>query len=86
MSSTLKSLIDTSDLEAALLNDADGEFYKNVTSYLQTWKTKVAQHLTEGVSREDFSRLNRLAEGIETAEKVINFFVKMKPANTTGQS
>jgi hypothetical protein len=83
MSSTLKTLIDTPDLEAALLNDADGGFYGNVTSYLQTWKSKVAQHLTEGVSRDDFNRLNRLAEGIETAEKVLNFFVKMKPANNS---
>jgi hypothetical protein len=80
MSSTLKTLIDTPDLEAALLNDGDGKFYENVSSYLQTWKTKVSQHLTEGVSRDDFTRLNRLAEGIETAERVLNFFVKMKPA------
>jgi hypothetical protein len=85
MSTPLKTLIDTPDLEAALGNDADGALHQSINSYLDTWKANVQQFLKTGLPRDEFDRLTRLSESIDTASKILNFFVKMK-SFTPGQS
>ncbi|MGV3659976.1 MAG: hypothetical protein ACO1TE_07320 [Prosthecobacter sp.] len=74
----LKARIDTPDLAEALTTDVDGSFNTSVTSYLEAWKTRIKGWQDHGVSRGEFDDLTRLSDSIQTAGRVLEFFVKVQ--------
>lgn len=83
----LKARIDTPDFAETLAADAGGAFSADVTSYLEAWKTKVKGYQDAGVSRAEFDDLTRLSDSLQTAGRVLDFFVKLQklpPTQLTG--
>ena len=81
--SDLKSRIDTPDFAEALAADADGSFHASVTAYLDAWKARIKAYQDAGVSTGEFQDLSRLTASMDTAGRVLEFFVKLqtlKPA------
>ncbi len=76
--SALKARIDTPDFTETLSTDADGAFSADVTTYLEAWKTKVKGYQDAGVSRAEFDDLTRLSDSLQTAGRVLDFFVKLQ--------
>lgn len=76
---TLAELVDVPDLEDALRHDEDGSLQANITSYFDHWKSTFQQTMDAGLPREEFDRVNTSFRSIESAEKIINFFAKVKP-------
>lgn len=74
----LKSRIDTADLLEALAADKDGVFYGELTAYLEAWKGRVKSWQDAGVSRGEFDDLSRLSDSLQTAGRVLEFFVKLQ--------
>lgn len=76
--SALKARLDTPDFQEALAADTNGVFYHEATSYLGAWRRRIRQYQDAGVSTGEFASLTRLSAGIEAAERVIEFFVKLQ--------
>lgn len=74
----IKARIDTPDLAEALAADVDGSFNATVTSYLEAWKARIKGWQDHGVSRGEFDDLTRLSDSIQTAGRVLEFFVKVQ--------
>lgn len=70
--------IDNPDLENALQADQDGSLQRSIVAYLDEWKQKIADAQREGLPREEFEQLNRLNVSIATAERVVDFFAKIR--------
>lgn len=76
---TLAELVDVPDLEEALRHDEDGSLQANIASYLDHWKSTFQRAMDAGLPREEFDRVKDSYSSIESAEKIINFFAKVKP-------
>ncbi len=74
----LKARIDTAELLETLAADADGAFCASVTTYLDSWKTRIKGYQDFGLSRGEFDDLTRLSDSIQTAGRVLEFFVKLQ--------
>lgn len=74
----LKARIDTPDFTETLAADADGSFQADVTAYLEGWSARIKGYQDAGVSREEFDDLTRLSTAVQTAGRVIEFFVKVQ--------
>lgn len=74
----LRARIDTADFAETLAADSDGSFAKDVSTYLEAWKAKIKGYQDAGLSSAEFNDLTRLSTGIQTAERVIEFFVKLQ--------
>lgn len=74
----LKARLDTPDFQEALAADSDGTFYHEATAYLGAWRQRIRQYQDAGVSTGEFASLTRLSASIDTAERVIEFFVKLQ--------
>lgn len=74
----IKARIDTADLAEALAADLDGSFSATVASYLEAWKSRIKDWQDHGVSRGEFDDLTRLSDSIQTAGRVLEFFVKVQ--------
>jgi hypothetical protein len=74
----LKARIDTADFAETLAADADGSFYADVTSYLEAWTTRIKGFQDAGVSKAEFEELTRLSQSVQTAGRVLEFFVKLQ--------
>ncbi len=85
--SELKARIDTADFAEALAADADGSFYADVTAYLDAWQSRIKDYQTAGVSKGEYDDLTRLSDSVQTAGRVLEFFVKLQklpPAQAHG--
>lgn len=76
--SALKARLDTPDFQETLAADADGSFYQDTAGYLEAWRQKIRHYQDAGVSTGEFASLTRLSASIDTAERVIEFFVKLQ--------
>ncbi|MES2596716.1 MAG: hypothetical protein V4662_15345 [Verrucomicrobiota bacterium] len=74
----LKARIDTADFAETLAADADGSFYADVTSYMEAWSTRIKGYQDAGVSKAEFEELTRLSQSVQTAGRVLEFFVKLQ--------
>ena len=74
----LRSRIDTADFSEALAADEDGSFAADVSAYLEGWQSKIKGYQDAGLSSGEFNDLTRLSSSIQTAGKVIDFFVKLQ--------
>ena len=74
----IKARIDTQDLLETLAADADGTFYADLASYLDAWKARIKSWQDQGVTRGEFDSLTRLSDSIQTAGRVLEFFVKLQ--------
>jgi len=76
--SALKARLDTPDFQEALAADTDGSFYQDAVSYLGAWRQRIRQYQDAGVSTGEFASLTQLSASIDSAERVIEFFVKLQ--------
>ena len=74
----LRARVDTAEFAEALAADADGMFANDVNSYLAAWKAKIKSFQDAGLSSGEFSALTRLLSSVQSAERVIEFFVKLQ--------
>lgn len=74
----LRVRIDTPEFAETLAADAEGKFVNDVNSYLRAWKAQIKSFQETGLSSGEFSDLTRLSSSIQTAESVIEFFVKLQ--------
>ena len=77
-SNDLKTLVDVPDLSEAITHDESGTFAEGVVQYFSNSKTDIKTSLDAGVAPEDFEKLTRLNASIEVAERVVDFFVRVK--------
>ena len=72
------SKMDLADLDEALAQDADGSWGIAVQRYLADWKAKIQAELNKGLPKEDFESLNKLAKGMESADRILLFLIATK--------
>ncbi len=84
--SALKARIDTPDFAEALAADADGSFHADVSAYLEAWQGQIKRYQDTGVSPGEFNDLTRLSDSIQTAGRVLEFFVKLQKLPPTQAS
>jgi len=74
----LKARIDTPDFNETLATDSEGAFASDITAYLSAWKLQIKAYQDAGLPTEEFESLTRLSDSLQTAGRVLEFFVKMQ--------
>lgn len=74
----LRARVDTPDFAETLAADADGSFAASLQAYLDGWQARIKSYQDEGLSSGEFNDLTRLSSSIQTAARVIEFFVKLQ--------
>lgn len=75
---SLKARIDTPDFTETLAADHDGSFSAEVIVYLNAWKEQLKAYQDAGLPTAEFESLTRLSDSVQTAGRVLEFFVKMQ--------
>lgn len=74
----LKARIDTPDLLETLQADETGSLQADITAYLEAWTARIKSYQDAGLTQGEFDALTRLSGSVQTAGRVLEFFVKLK--------
>ena len=77
-SKEIKARLDTPDFTEALAADADGTFYQDAAAYLTAWQARIKGWQDHGLPQGEYESLTRLSDSIQTAGRVLEFFVKVQ--------